>query len=70
MINDKQIWENTGYALKVERHGNEFRAIIFKKMNDHLDFLEIIIDHNNRIEKLIKKMGLELTTKILTTRSS
>jgi hypothetical protein len=70
MLRDGQIWESTLYVLKIEKIGNDFRGVIFRKDTDNtLKFIEVLYNESrlDRLTLIIKKMDLSLTNKKLTT---
>lgn len=73
MLENNQIWEDSQYVLKIEKWDNDFHALIFKKENDSLRFINIIIQDSfdkTRIEKLIKKMNLSISNKFITLKDT
>ena len=69
MINDNQVWETQTYVLKIEAIENNFRGVIFRKLDSgSLLFINILIEVPSKpwelhISKLIKKMNFQLTNK-------
>ena len=67
MLDNNQIWEDEEYVLKIEKMGENFQALIFKKDGETLKFINIVIDSkSSKIEKLIKDMKLEISRKFIT----
>jgi len=68
MLEDNQIYEDEEYVLKIEKLGESFHALIFKKENQTLKFINAVFDRDVRIERLIKKMNLSKSNKFITLR--
>jgi hypothetical protein len=66
MLENNQIWEDANYVLKVEKLGDSYHALIFKKEEDTLRFVNIVIDRDINISKLINKIGLKISNKFIT----
>lgn len=70
MLENNQIWENDEYVLKIEQWNNDFHALIFKKDGITLRFINVMMDRDTRLEKVIKKMELTISKKIITLRDN
>lgn len=66
MLENNQIWEDQDYVLKIEKMGESFQALIFKKQDQTLKFINVVVDRNTKIEKLIKNMHLKISNKFIT----
>jgi hypothetical protein len=66
MLENNQVWEDQDYVLKVEKLGKEFHALVFKKEEDTLRFINIVIDKSISIKKLIENMNLKISNKFIT----
>ncbi|MDD5649628.1 MAG: hypothetical protein PHF86_04310 [Candidatus Nanoarchaeia archaeon] len=67
MLDNNQIWEDEEYILKIEKMGENFQALIFKKDGETLKFINIVIDpKSSKIERLINDMKLEISRKFIT----
>jgi hypothetical protein len=66
MLEDNQIWENEEYVLKIEKWETVFHALVFLKIGNSLRFVNIVIDKDERIEKLLQKMNVQISNKFIT----
>lgn len=67
MFADGQVYESEEYVLKLEKLGNDFRAIIFRKESGELRFVEMFVNipDRNLIKKMIKRMNFVLVNKTI-----
>jgi hypothetical protein len=67
MLENNQLWEDDERnVLKIEKLGESFRALFFKKEQDTLTFVTMILDDKLRLERLIKKMNMKISNKFIT----
>jgi len=66
MLENNQIWEDQDYVLKIEQLGSSFHALIFRKEEETLRFVNIVMDRPVKIERLIEQMNLKISSKFIT----
>lgn len=64
ILEDNKIFESEQYVFKIEKIGDSYRCIIFKKTKNGLMFFNYIIDHK-LIEPVIEKFKAKSVDKIL-----
>lgn len=71
-LEDSQIWESDRCVIQVQVRGKavfDFMAVIFQKNDDGiLTFNNVMYNENNRIEKFIKHLNMNLVNKKIVTR--
>lgn len=67
LLEDGQVWENDTDVIQLERRGNSYMAVIFKKNPQGLTYnIAAVYDRDDKLLEFLDKMQMIPTSKIIT----